>query len=78
MARHIHKIKDLPISQLSDEEIVKAAMHRLKTQSILLVYDDVESNKWIFLGRHKKGGEVMQNRLRKTWEEKFGKFKKVE
>jgi hypothetical protein len=44
----------------------------------MLVYDDEENNKWVFLGRYKKGGLLMMKRLREAWEEKFGKFKKME
>jgi hypothetical protein len=76
--RHIREIENLPVNQLTDEEILKATMKRLKTKSIMLVYDDEENNKWVFLGRYKKGGLLMMKRLREAWEEKFGKFKKME
>jgi len=76
--RHIREIYNLPISELTDEEICKAAMKRLKTKSILLVYDDEESKKWIFLGKYKKGGSLMHTRLKEAWETRFGKFKKIE
>lgn len=36
--RRISEIKDLPISQLTDEEICKAAMHRLNSKVCALFY----------------------------------------
>jgi hypothetical protein len=36
--RRINEIKDLPVSQLSDEEICKAAMHRLGSKMCCLIY----------------------------------------
>lgn len=74
--RHINQIKNLPISELTDEEITKAAMYRLNTKALMLVYDD--GGQWNFISRYKKGGGVLINRLKLAWEEKFGKFKKME
>jgi hypothetical protein len=37
-ARKTSEIKHLPISELSDEEIVKAAMHRLEAKCVVLFY----------------------------------------
>ncbi|MGV8094494.1 MAG: hypothetical protein AB2L24_21785 [Mangrovibacterium sp.] len=76
--RNIREIRNLAISELSDDEIVKAAMDRLNTKAIMLVYDDADSNKWIFLSRYKKGGLSLLNALKRAWEEKFGKFKKID
>lgn len=76
--RNIREIRTLPISELTDEEIVKATMDRLKTNSVLLVYNDIEDQRFIFLGRYSKGGLPMQRELRYAYEEKFGKFKKLE
>lgn len=76
--RHIRDIKDLPISQLTDEEIVKATMHRLKSSAVMLVYEDTEDKRLIFLGRYRKEGRLALRQLQIAWEEKFGKFKKLD
>lgn len=76
--RNIREIRTLPISELTDEEIVKATMDRLKTRSIMLVYEDPDDLRIILLGRYKKGGRLMLRQLQIAWEEKFGKFKKLE
>ena len=47
--RHINQIKRLPVSELTDEEIVKAARHRLEAKFCALVYLDREGQA-IFLG----------------------------
>ena len=72
--RHIREIYNLPISQLTDEEILKCATKRLETKAAMLVYES--DNRLIFLGRYKKGGYHFLTMLKKAWEDKFGKFKK--
>ncbi|MFW5830780.1 MAG: hypothetical protein ACOCVA_00925 [Prolixibacteraceae bacterium] len=75
--RHVRKIKDLPISELTDEEIVKAAMHRLESDCTMLVYTDVEFNRIHFMARWKnKAGRETFKRLKKAWEQ-FGKIKTI-
>lgn len=76
--RNIREIRKLPVSELTDEEIVKATLDRLQTNSVLLVYNDVENRKIVFLGRYKKGGLQMQNDLKYAYEDKFGKLTKIE
>ncbi len=76
--RNVPEIRNLPVSELSDEEIVKAAMDRLKTNSVMLVYNDMKDQRYIFLGRYKKGGRLMLRQLQIAYEDKFGKFKKIE
>lgn len=76
--RNIREIRTLPISELTDEEIVKATMDRLKTNSVMLIYNDVEDQRYIFLGRYRKEGRLMLRQLQIAYEEKFGKFKKLE
>lgn len=49
MCRRISEIKNLPISQLSDEEIVKAAMHRLQAKAIVMGILDSDNNTWLFI-----------------------------
>ncbi len=74
--RHIRELRTLPISEMTDEEIAKAACDRLGAKTLLLVYDDGEQ--CAFLGRYKKGGYHLLTCLQRAWEEKFGKFKKFE
>lgn len=75
--RNIREIRTLPISELTDEEIVKATMDRLKARCVMLVYEDNE-NRISFLGRYKKGGYLLLSQLKKAWEEKWGKLTKIE
>jgi len=49
-------------------------MNRLNTNAAMLVYDDLESNKLIFLGRYKQGGCPTITRLKHAYEEKYGKL----
>ena len=73
--RNIRDIRLLPVSELTDEEILKAAVDRLQTKAAMLVYDD--DTKWIFLYRVKEGGYPLINRLKHAYEDKFGKMKKL-
>jgi len=75
--RNIRELRNLPISEMTDEEILKAAVDRLKTNAAMLVYDDAESNKWIFLSRSKNGGSALITRMKKVCESVFGKFKSL-
>ena len=74
--RHIKDIENLPISQLSDEEILKVAFKRLGTSAAMLVYES--ENRLVFLGRYSipKKGYHFLSQLKKAWEKEFGKFKK--
>lgn len=78
MMRHIREIEKLPISELTDEEIAKAALYRLNAQAVMLIYLDQEGQSY-FLGRYKKaGGRSFIRHLLLAWEEKFGgKLKKI-
>jgi hypothetical protein len=53
-------------------------MYRLESKAALLVYEDSESENLIFLSRWKKGGKPIIQHLKSVYEDKFGKFKKVE
>jgi len=75
-SRHIRVIKDLPISQLTDEEIVKATINRLKTDCVMLVYNG-DDNKLMFIGRHKKTGLDTMRKLKHVCEMVFGKMKLI-
>ncbi len=74
--RHIREIYDLPVSQLTDEEILKCAVKRLETKAAMLVYEC--DDRFIFLGRYRKGGYSLLTMLKRAWVDKFGKWKKLD
>lgn len=51
--RNIRILRELPISEMTDEEIVKAAMDRLKSKTVMLGY--LDEGRWIFHWRYKRG-----------------------
>lgn len=76
-ARHINAIKNLPISQLTDDEIVKAAMYRLEANCCAIMYQNEEGQSY-FLTRYKnKQGKQFVNRMLLAWEGKFGKMTRI-
>lgn len=75
--RKISEIKDLPISQLSDEEIVKAAMYRLDATYCAIMYRDREGNSFYIDRWKSKYGKVFGDRCRKDWENTFGNMRRV-
>lgn len=74
--RHIREIKNLSISELTDEEIAKAALYRLEAKAVMLVYADNDG--MYFFGRYKKGGRSILRQLQIAWEEKFGKLQRID
>ncbi len=48
MVRRISEIKNLPISQLTDEEIVQVTMHRLQARAIVMGILDQDNKSWMF------------------------------
>jgi hypothetical protein len=70
--RHIRELRNLPISEMTDEEIVKASMDRLKANCAMLVYDDGQT--LAFFGRYNAAGRITLMNLRKVCETVFGKF----
>lgn len=71
----------MPISQLSDEEILKAALYRLEAKAAALVYLDREGHAWWFY-RYKNrkgifGGHRFCTMLIQAWESHIGIGKKV-
>lgn len=74
--RQLREIKNLPVSELTDEEIVKAAMHRLNANAAMLVYADGDNT--YFIGRYRKGGRMILRKLQSAWEERFGKLDRIE
>jgi hypothetical protein len=77
MTRHIRQIINLPISQLSDEEIVKAAMHRLNAQGVALMYIDADGQQYFFTRYRHKVGRTFVSQWLKAWENLFGKMKRI-
>lgn len=75
--RHIRQIINLPISQLSDAEIVKAAMHRLNAQGVALMYVDQDGNEYFFTRWRHKIGKSYVSRWMKAWEALFGKMSRI-
>lgn len=75
--RNIKELRKIPISEMNDEEIVKAALDRLHTDCAMLVYNG-EDNKLMFIGRYKKTGLDTIRKLRHVCEMVFGKFKSFE
>lgn len=76
--RNIKEIRKLPISELTDEEIVKGVMDRMKSKSVMVGYID-EDSRWIFLWRYKNGFFHTVKGLREHLENWFGcKFTKIE
>jgi hypothetical protein len=73
--RNIRVLRSLPISEMTDEEIVKAALDRLQSKSIMLCYDDGERQ--VFMGRYRKDGKRFIEELKFAWEAKFGKLKSI-
>ena len=75
--RHISEIKNLPVSELTDEEICKAAMHRLNSNATLLIYHDMENNRLVFLGRYRKDGRQINAAIIKVYEREYGKMIRI-
>lgn len=73
-ARHIRIIEKLPVSELTDEEIAKAAMHRLDSKAVLLIYES--EDRLNFIGRYRNNARYILTHLKHAYEEKYGKFKK--
>lgn len=74
--RHIRILRKLPISQMTDAEIVKAAMDRLQSKAVMLGY--IDEGRWIFSWRYKNGGYPLIRSLIEYMEGWFNcKFVKV-
>lgn len=75
--RHIREIENLPVNQLTDEEICKAAMYRLNSNFAMLIYHDMENNRLVFLGRYRKDGRQLNAKLIKVYEREYGKMIRI-
>lgn len=51
--RHIRILRELPISKMTDEEIVKAALDRLQSKAVMLGY--LDEGRWVFQCWYKMG-----------------------
>jgi len=76
--RNIRELRNLPISEMTDEEILKAAVDRLQTKAAVLIYESPDNGIIISLGRYKKGGYPILTDIKHALEAYFGKFKKIE
>lgn len=78
--RKLSEIMKLPISELSDEEICKAAHHRLKTKMTMLVYVGDDRTVQIFYRYTSKIGKAYWSRistpLMKLWDKVSVEFNK--
>lgn len=70
--RHIRIIEKLPISELTDEEIAKAALHRLDAKAVMLIYGDEDM--LTFLGRYRNGGSPIATAIKRAYEKEYGKL----
>lgn len=75
--RHIRQIKDLPISQLSDAEIIKAAMYRLDAQAVAMMYVDKSGQSYFFTRWRHKAGRPFVRMWMQAWEKMFGKMTRI-
>ncbi len=58
--RKISELRNLPVCQLSDEEIVKAARDRLDAKAVIFIYMDQQDQAWSFCrwASTKQGGAI--------------------
>lgn len=76
--RHIREIRNLRVSELTDEEILKAAVDRIKCQAAVFMYKSPDDGRMIMLARYRKGGYPTLTHIKTVLESYFGKFKKIE
>lgn len=72
--RHIREIRTLSVSELSDEEILKAAVDKLKCKAAVLMYQSPDNGRMIMLGRYRAGGYPILTKIKHALEAFFGKF----
>lgn len=65
--RRINEIKNLPISELTDEEIAKAALHRLHAKGVVFAYMDEQDGAAFFSRWKNKNGKLFCDVLMKIW-----------
>ncbi len=74
--RHISQIKDLPISELTDEEIAKAAMHRVDAIGIIVTYIYKDECNTFYRWRNGLARHYIML-MRKAWDSFYGKMKDI-
>ena len=62
--RRISEINKLPIAELTDEEICKAAMHRLNTKMCGLVYRGDDGNIHFLFHFKDRAGRFLHDKIR--------------
>lgn len=75
--RNIRELRNLPISEMTDEEILKAAHDRLGTNCCMLIYNSPDDFKIIILGRYAKDGRIDMMRLKTVFENIYGSMKSL-
>jgi len=75
--RRITEIMHLPISQLSDEEIVKAAMYRLGARAAGLVYEDTEGQGVLLFRYKNRSGSKFCQKMKTAWEDRVSKLRHI-
>lgn len=68
--RSITELSNLPISEMTDEEIVTTIRDLFKSKFALIAYESKGS--YLFLSACSNGGKFMISNLQKAWEDKFG------
>lgn len=74
--RNIKELRKLPISELTDEEIAKAAMDRLGAKMVALCYLDQGGQSYFIVRIKDNEGKVFWNKMKAVWENVVGKVKK--
>lgn len=69
-ARPIKELRELPIDELTDEEIVRVLRDKFQSRFALIAYES--DNEYLFLSAYKGKGKSMIKNLQIAWEEKFG------
>ena len=69
--RRISEIKNLPISELTDEEIAKATLYRLRAKGIVMAYMDEDDGAGFLYRWKNKNGKLFCDTLKKIWKDKI-------
>ena len=69
-ARPTKELRELPIDELTDEEIVRVLRDKFQSRFALIAYES--DNEYLFLSAYKGKGKSMIKNLQIAWEEKFG------
>lgn len=68
--RSILELRELPIDELTDEQIVSIIRAKFKSKFALVAYES--DGGYLFVSTYASGGKTMVSNLQKAWEEKFG------